>query len=282
MSGDAPVVALVLFAALLHASWNALVKASGDKLALQTLVMLGGSLVMLPVVLTAPPLERALWPTLAGALVLHLVYGLALVRAYQLGDLSQIYPIARGAAPAFVAVGAWIAAGEALRGAEIAAIALISIAIGSLAWLAPASAAGRRRATAVALATAAVIASYSVIDGLGSRRASDVRSYVGWIHLLEGPAFAAIAFAIRGRGMLGDLARHARVGLPGGVVAACAYALVLWAMRHLPISHVVALRETSVIAAAAIGARFLGEPFGRPRLIAATIVAAAAALLRLA
>ncbi len=280
---DALVVALVLLAALMHAGWNALVKAGGDKLAMQTLVGAGGTLVMLPIALQSPFPDPAALPFGATSVVLHTVYGLVLVRSYQRGDLSQVYPIARGAAPAFVAIGAFLAEGERIAPIGVASLAVVSAGIMSLALLTPRSAPGTQRPPiALALGNAALIATYSVVDGMGVRRSADALAYVAWLHVIEGPIFVALAGALRGRRLRPALSAHWRIGLAGGAVAATAYGIVLWAMRHLPIAHVVAIRETSVIAAAAIGARYLGEPFGRPRLLAAIVVAMGAATLRLA
>lgn len=280
---DSLVVALVLLAALMHAGWNALVKAGGDKLAMQTLVGLGGAIAMAPFAFTSPFPDPAALPFGATSVVLHTIYGLVLVRTYQLGDLSQVYPIARGAAPAFVALGAFVAEGEQIAPLGIAALLVVSAGIMSLALLAPPPLPGMRRPPiALALANAALIGTYSVVDGMGVRRTSDAIAYVAWLHVIEGPIFVAVAVALRGRRIVRAVTENWRVGIPGGAVAATAYGIVLWSMRHLPIAHVVAIRETSVIAAAAIGARFLGEPFGRPRMLAAIVVAIGAAALRLA
>jgi len=276
------VVALVLVAALMHATWNAVVKSGGDKLAMQTLVACGGALAMLPVALAVPFPDRATWPYLALSSVLHAGYGLFLVAAYQAGDLSQVYPIARGAAPALVAGGAWLAAGETLPPLGIAGVLVVSAGIMSLTLLSPPARSGSARPVLMALVVAAFVGTYSVVDGMGARRTPKVMSYVAWIAMIDAVPLGLVLLVRRRGRLAAALSPGWRAGLAGGAMSAVAYGIVLWAMRQIPIAHVVALRETSVIAAAAIGARWLGEPFGRPRLIAASVVAAGAALMRIA
>jgi len=282
MGSELGVVALVLVAALMHATWNAVVKAGGDKLAMQTLVACGGALAMLPVALAMPFPDRAAWPYLALSGVLHAGYGLFLVAAYQAGDLSQVYPIARGAAPALVAAGAWLAAGEALPPLGLVGVVIVSLGIMSLTLLAPPARGSGRAPVVIALVVAAFVGTYSVVDGMGARLTREVGSYVAWIAIIDAVPLALVLLARRRGRLQAAVAPGWRAGLAGGAMAAVAYGIVLWAMRQIPIAHVVALRETSVIAAAAIGARWLGEPFGRPRLVAASVVAAGAALMRLA
>jgi drug/metabolite transporter (DMT)-like permease len=294
---DSALTALVLLAAVLHASWNALVKAGSDKLVMQTLVILGAALAMGVALPFLPFPARASWPYLALSTVLHLTYNVSLVRAYQRGDLSQVYPIARGAAPAFVALGAWWALGEGLGAGEIAGVALLSGGIVSLALggtrgaradAAPADgvAGGApgapRRGSAVAwsLLTAAWIGAYSVSDGAGVRSAGNALSYVAWLTVLDALPLLAVALWVRRARLWPAMRPHLARGLAGGALSAIAYGIVLWAMTRLPIAHVAALRETSVIFAAAVGTMLLGEPFGRRRLLAAALVAAGAVVLR--
>ncbi len=288
---DLQTTTLVLFAALLHATWNALVKSGGDKLAMLTLVIVGGALCMaLLIAASALPApfavgfvafpDRAAWPFLALATLLHISYNISLARAYEHGDLSRVYPIARGAAPAFVAAGAWVAAGEALVPVEIAGILLLSGGIMSLA-LEPELAAGARRgALGWSLLTAAWIGTYSVCDGMGVRRTPNPLSFIAWLMLLDGFPILLLALWLRRGRVWASFRPHLGTGLAGGALAALAYGIVLWAMGRGRIAHVAALRETSVVVAAGIGTALLGEPFGRRRVVAASLVAAGAALLQ--
>ena len=276
------VIALVLLAALCHASWNALVKSGADRLVMMNYTIGVSSVLCFFIAPFVPLPNAAAWPFLIASLLIHLAYYAALLYAYEHGDLSQVYPIARGSAPVIVAGGAWLAANEALSPAELAGVLIVSGGIISLAWR------GRRatrpegelKAVGFALLTACTIGSYSLVDGLGVRRSGNAASYIVWLFVLEIiPLFAFTAWRRRGR-LVADFAPHFKIGLVGGVIAGTAYAIAIWAMSQGPMAHVVALRETSVIMAAIIGALVLKEPFGPRRIAAASVVAAGAVLLQ--
>ena len=280
MALEAHTTALVLFAALLHATWNALVKTGGDKFAMLTLVIVGGALCMTLAVAFVPFPDRAAWPFLGLASLLHVSYNVSLARAYERGDLSRVYPIARGAAPAFVAAGAWAVAGEAMVPLEIAGILLLSLGIISLALEPELAAEARGSAVGWSLLTAAWIGAYSVCDGMGVRRTPNPLSFIAWLMLLDVVPILMVALFLRRGRLWASFRPHLAPGLLGGAIAALAYGIVLWAMGHGRIAHVAALRETSVVVAAGIGTILLGEPFGRRRVVAACMVAAGAVLLQ--
>jgi drug/metabolite transporter (DMT)-like permease len=278
------VYGLVLLAALLHASWNALVKSGGDKLAVQTLVIffhIPPALLFLPFVPFPTPLA---WLCIAGSTLVHTLYYAALVGAYRVGDLSQVYPIARGSAPLLVALGAFMILGETLSPLESIGLLILSAGLISLAWRRRAG--GEREAfkagsspVLLALATGFTIGGYSLIDGIGGRAAETVFSYIVWLFILE--PLPLVFFALSRRGWsLAPFRPYWKRGLIGGIISGVAYGIVIWAMSVAPLAHVIALRETSVVLAAAIGMLFLGEGFGPLRLAAALLVACGAVLLR--
>jgi drug/metabolite transporter (DMT)-like permease len=276
------VAALVLSAAVMHASWNALVKSVADKVAMQTLVTLVAAVLVVPGLFFVPLPEVAAWPFLVLSTVVHAFYYAALLNSYRFGDLSQVYPIARGASPLIIALGAWLFAGEALGRWEWLGLLIVSAGIMSLT-----AARGRRRDGEVegigfAFATGLTIALYSIADGMGVRRTAEPLSYVLWLLLLQGlPMIAFGLWQRRGRFIATARATLWR-GLGGGVVLGLGYGIVIWAMQRAPMAHVSALRETSVILATVIGATLLHEPFGRRRALAAVLVAGGNALLHLA
>ena len=278
---DMGVVAAVVFAGALHATWNTLVKIGTDRTATLVLVMVGAGVAWLPVVALAPLPNAASWPYLVASVIIHLFYAAALLAAYRHGDLSQVYPIARGSAPALVAAGAWLLTGEALSGPEAVGIAVVSLGILSLGWRRSGPAADRTGAV-FALLTGGTIAAYIVADGMGVRLSGAPLSYMAWLFVIEGALLAAIGFGLR-RGQLRETLRAnwAR-GFCGGAIASVSYGIAIWAMSVGPMAHVTALRETSVLIAALIGTRLLGEPFGLRRVIAAGAVAAGAVALQVA
>lgn len=282
MSLEPTVLLLVLLAAVLHATWNAFVKSGEDKLVLLALVIFSGSVpafFLLPF-LPLPATES--WPFLVVSVVVHLIYYAALVGAYRHGDLSQVYPIARGSAPFLVAIGAWIFAGEGLGTLEWAGVATVSIGIMSLASpdrLGPRE--GEVKAVAFAFLTGLTIAIYALADGMGVRRSGAAFAYIAWLFVLSGVPILLFTLWLR-RGRIAAAFRpHLKAGIFGGLIAALAYGIAIWAMSIAPIALVVSVRETSVLIAAAIGSLFLKESFGRRRIVAAAIIVAGAALLNL-
>jgi len=282
---DAGVLALVLLAAALHATWNALVKAGGDRLVMTTLVMLAPAPVSLVALTVLPPLNPAAWPYLLASTVIHYIYYGLLIGAYRHGDLSQVYPIARGAAPALVAVEAWVFAGESLRLAEAVGVVVVSAGIMSLAWRQGGQGAARRdgeaQAVGLALLNGVAISAYLLADGLGVRNAGHALSYICWLYILEAlPLLGFTLWRRRGR-VRAAFAPHMKNGLMGGSLAAVSYGITLWALTLGPMAQIVALRETSVLFGAALGTLALKEPFGRQRIAAAAVIAGGAVLLNL-
>lgn len=263
---------LVLSSALLHATWNALVKVAGDRGATLAAVSLVHVLTGVVLVIIAPMPAPAAWPSLIASTALHYSYYYLLFQAYRLGDLSQVYPISRGVAPVLVAVGTFVLIGESLTPQGWAGMAAISAGIGLLA-LQRGAAHADPRAIVVAAALGLNIAAYSVADGIGVRLAGDPRSYIGWLFLLESPVITFILLR-RWRVGLDTDWRMFRLGLFGGGLAVLAYGGVLYAATIAPIAAVSAVRESSVVIAALIGVLLFGERPWRGRILAASVVAA--------
>jgi drug/metabolite transporter (DMT)-like permease len=275
------VFALVLFAALLHATWNVLVKVGGDRLLVTTTIIGTGSAacaLLLPFVPVPAPES---WPYVVASVVVHNVYFFFLLRSYALGDLSQVYPIARGTSPLVVALLAVPLAGEALSAAGFLGVLLVTLGIASLA--SGRRAVGDARAVAYALVTGLLIATFTLVDGIGIRRAGEALSFIVWMQALEIVPLGLFV-VLRRRGRIAPFLAEQGLGgvaggVAGGLMAATAYALVLWAYSRGALAPVAALRETSVVMAAVIGAVALGEPFGRRRVLASVLVVAGVALL---
>jgi uncharacterized membrane protein len=268
MSGSA--LALVLFAALLHASWNAMVRGGSDRALTLAGVALAHAIVGAVFVALAPVPAAESWPWLITSALVHYVYYWLLFRAYREGDLSQVYPVSRGMSPALVTLGAMILIGETLTPLGLVGVSLVSCGIALLAF----SARGRGRAPLwFAVALGMMIALYSVADGIGIRRSESLMGYMGWLFLSE----ALIPALVLGR----RLTRRQRLspgvlalGLLGGVFSVSAYGIALYVKTIAPIGAVSAVRESSVIIAALIGVFLFGERPAGLRLMAAAIVGA--------
>ena len=262
----------VLGAALLHASWNAMLKGGSDMTLDMANVVAGSALVVVPLLPFVPLPEPASWPYIAASIVIHIGYYTALVGTYRAGDLSHGYPLMRGVAPLLVAGFGAAVLGE-LPGVWMwIGILLISGGVIGIAFIGGASFLHNRRATAWALANAALIAAYTLVDGTGVRLAGSPERYAVWMFFFDGFPYVLIVAWLRRADLLPYVRDHWWRGLAGGAFAVVAYAIALWAMTRAPIAAVAALRETSVIFAAVLGSWFLKEPFGRARVAGATAV----------
>ena len=283
MAGEAlepGVMAIVLLAAVLHASWNAIVKVGSDRLITMTLVIGTHGLISLPILPFVPIPAAEAWPWLMLSAGVHLIYYGTLILAYEHGDLSQVYPIARGSAPLLVALGAWLLVGEALSPTELVGILVLCGGIVSLAWhrgLGPSAG----PAVGLALLTALTIGIYTVSDGIGVRNSGHALGYILWLFTVS--SFPLVGFTIwRRRASLRDaIAPDLRNGVIGGMISMISYGSVIWALGQGPLAHVSALRETSVLMAALIGAGLLKEPFGPRRIAASAVVVGGAVLLNI-
>jgi drug/metabolite transporter (DMT)-like permease len=265
----------------MHASWNALVKADGDRM-----ILLGGmvaveALICLALLPFFPFPPAAAWPFLIASGLLHSGYKIFLLRAYGLGDLSQVYPIARGSAPLLVAVFAALFAGEALTLRTGLGVAVIALGIMSLSFFSGGLARSSRGALLASLATGTLIAAYTVVDGSGARGSGGPNVFMIWATLADAAIFLPAVMLQRERAPQRMLRRWRRTLVAGGVILG-AYWMVVWALTQAPMASVSALRETSVIFGALIGSLLLREPYGGRRVVAAVFVAAGMVLLRLA
>ncbi len=272
------VLALVLLAALLHALWNALVKSSSDRIGVLGAISFGHVILGAVLATQVPVPAIASWPFIIASTIIHFGYYYMLNRGYRLGDLSQIYPIARGVAPVLVTLGAQFAVGEVLPPQAWAGILTVSAGIlllSSEAWRAKMP----RSAVQAALLTGGIIAAYSLVDGLGVRHAAGTSAggvtgalgYIAWLFIFE-IFVASFIFRQRGRALFARPARVLLPGIAGGLISAAAYGMVIYAKTLSALGVVSSLRETSVLFAALIGVVVLGERPWRLRLVAAGVV----------
>jgi drug/metabolite transporter (DMT)-like permease len=281
------VVALLLAAALMHATWNALLKADrSDRLATFGVIMTTGTAMGLVAVPFLPMIEPGAWKFLALSVAIHLAYYTFLLKAYSYGDLSHTYPIARGLGPLLVAMLSGQLIGEHLRTQDIIGVVLLS---GSLVALAmplkgkPALGGKHGMATLFAVLTGISIAGYILADGMGVRAAGSDSAhrlaYIAWLCVAEGPWLLVLAIALRPQNVWGHLRRQWWRGAIGGAIASTGYGIAIYALAFGPMAHVAALRETSVLFGALIGTLLLGEPFGRRRIGAAAVIVAGLVLM---
>lgn len=283
-----PIVLAVLFGALLHAGWNALIKSGADKQLDTALIHSLGIFIALPVLLYAGLPVAAAWPYIAASTVIHLGYYIALAGAYRHGDLGLTYPVMRGSAPLLVAVGSVALIGEPLSAGAWTGVLVICVGVLALGLsrsaLHAADEARRRTALRFALCNAVIIALYTVVDGLGVRASGNALAYVAALFLFDGIPYLLLVMWQRDKAQRGPALRYMagrwKLASVGALASVGSYAIALWAMTHAPVALVAALRETSVLFAAVIGTLLLREPFGWQRAIGTLVVVAGVATLR--
>lgn len=268
---------LVLLGAIAHASWNGLLKGASDPFLLMAVIRTVGLLYGLTVVILLPPPPAEAWALLAAACIAHWVYFGLLLQSYRVGDMSMIYPIARGSAPVILAVGAYLSVDERLSTGQISGLVLSTVGLTSLGWQA------RRdwRPAGWALLTGISIAAYSLFGGLGVRATGSALIFAGWLEAIIGIGFVLLAIARRGAACGTFIRQHGVRGFVAGAISAAGFFAFLLAAQYLPLGPISAVRESSVIFGTLIGAIAFKEPFGRSRLLAAVLVTAGVALLAL-
>jgi drug/metabolite transporter (DMT)-like permease len=299
------IVAAVLAAAVLHATWNAVAKGVGDRVGLFVRTSLIGAAACAVALWFVPVPSGGSWPWLISSALIHVLYNLGLLAAYRLGDFNQTYPLARGVGPIVVAIVAASALDEPLAPVPAAGVALIGGAIAVLGLTPWRRVRANRAAVLAAVLTGLTIAGYTLVDGIGVRASGTALGYTLWLVGLECVATAAVAAALRrristtdpagadtadpaaaGAGAGRDRPPAHRIGLKAwsiagavGVMSTLAYGLVLWAQTRGALAAVAALRESSVVVAALIGLGVFKEPLGRVRIAASVAVAVGVVLL---
>ena len=270
----------VLIAALLHACWNAIIKFGDDKLQGMVLLSVAHGLIGLMLIAIFPIPSKESWWLLAGSVLFHLMYKTFLTFAYMRGDLSRVYPIARGTAPMIVLVISLIALSDLMLASQIFGIVLVGLGIMLMAW--GVFAHGEERALVpYALLAAVGTAGYSVFDGLGARASGTVSGYIGWLFFLDAFLFTVGGVAIKGHAVLPKSVKIWMLGLIAGVCSVAAYWIAVWAMTLAPIALVTALREVSVLFAVLIGVLFFKDKAMVGKIFAGLVIVAGVIAIRL-
>ncbi|GJD54443.1 EamA family transporter [Methylobacterium dankookense] len=278
---SAPVFAAVLAAACMHAGWNALVKLRLEPILTMALITASAGVIALPALVVLGPPILAAWPWLFGSIVLHLGYYIALTEAYRHADMGQVYPIARGSAPLLTTLASLLVLGEPIAPLAAAGIAILCLGVGLMAF---GSRNGRLQPRALGWAglTALTICGYTLVDGIGARVAGDAHAYSAALFVVDGIPLITFVLWRRGLSVLHQLKGVVVPGLFGGLFSLGSYWIAIWAMTVAPIPLVAALRETSVLVAALISVTILKEPLIRGRAVAAVVILAGIAAMRLA
>jgi drug/metabolite transporter (DMT)-like permease len=285
---DPLIIGLLLLAALMHASWNAVLKSDrSDRLVTFGVITAMGVVLGLCAMPFLPSIEPAAWKYVIVSVPIHILYFTFLLRAYSYGDLSHIYPIARGLSPLLVMLVSGSVIGEHLRVQDVVGIVLLSGGVIALALaqrsVGPQPAGRHGLATLFAVLTGVTIAAYIIVDGLGVRSAGPTLqhrlAYVAWLYVLDGPWLLLLAIWLRPALVWSHLRNNWWRGVVGGVTSNVSYAVAIYALALGPMAHVAALRETSVLFGALIGTLLLHERFGAQRVAAAFAIVAGLVLM---
>ena len=276
-------ICLGLFSAVTLAAANMSVKMGTDILVGRAILSTSASLLIVPAAFFVPAPDAATWRALAIALPAHFFYQICLVRAMQRADLSLVFPVMRGSAPLLTAFAALIFLEEELAPLAWAGLFCATAAVISFA-LPPKGVKLRdhpdRTALLWALGTAVGVSLYNVADARGVRIAPTPFTYIVWMFLLDALAITTLAIALRRDILLSAVAMRWRYGVAAGALSILSFGAALYAFSLIETAKVSALRETAVVFAALMGTLFLGESFGRRRVIAAAVLAAGLLLMQ--
>lgn len=279
---DITVFMAVLCAAAMHAGWNAVVKGGADPFVSVTYVSLfsgGTAILLLPLV---PMPKPGVWIWLFASAAVHTLYRFMLIGAYRTGDMAQVYPIMRGAAPLMTAIGTALLIGEVISPTGFAAVTSLSVGVFLMSLKGGRLGTFNRTAVTFALASAISTCGYTLIDGIGARLNGSGPGFALWMFVINMLTMQSIALALRGPGLYAALPATWAISAGGGLMSMGAYYIVIWGMTKAPIALVAALRETSVLFGAMIATIILKEPLTGWRLLASAMVVAGVVMLRIA
>lgn len=278
---DLTVFLAVLAAAVMHAGWNVLVKLKLDQFLSLCLIQTLMGFMGLAMLAVLPWPSAASVPYAMTSGLLHLGYFLFLARSYRTGDLSQVYPIARGAAPLLTLAATWALMHEDVSLLGGAGVAVLVLGIWMINLIGQRGLRLDGMTLFFAIGTSVFVAAYTVVDGLGGRISGEPSGYAGLVFVFDAVFLSGAAFAMRGRGILRDVAPYWKTGIVGALLSVGAYWIAIWAMTHAPIASVAALRETSILAVMLLSMRVLKETVTWSRLAGAVLIVAGALLIRL-
>ena len=277
------VLSSVLFAALLHATWNAMIKVSGDRLVIMGMTTATTSILALPILFYLPLPAAESWPYLILSACVHSFYMLVLVRAYGLGDFAQVYPLSRGSAPLLTAILGFLLLNESMELSEISGMLIIVVGIFGLALETSGGVLQLSRpALFYSLLTGLCITTYSLVDGIGVRLSGNSLSFILWMFFLDGFLVPLIAYTQRPRTVFLDTIKVVwKTGLLVSILSTTGYAIIVWAFSAERIAPVAVLRETSVLFAMLISVLFIKETFSILRVVIVCLILAGIILLGL-
>jgi len=282
MSAASLAILLILISAISHALVGALMKRSDDKLVLRGIVGAVSCIVALPIALILPLPPWDIWKIMLLGVSVHFLYQFAQAAAFTRGDMSIVYPVMRGTAPALAAFFAFLILKESLTPVEMLGLAIVVAALIGFGWPQKIKIEGAAIALTIALFCGLLTAIYTVIDAYGMRLAPHKFSFIAWFFVIEGLGISVMVGLLKRR----HLKTRIKTDLNGGIMAGClgliTYTTALYAFSLAPIAGLAALRETSVIFGAILASVWLKEDFGVRRILLAIVLASGLVLMHIA
>ena len=274
----------MLVSAILVALVGVLMKKSADKLVFRAVLSASSALIVLPFAFFLPLPAQTVWPYLGAGAIAHFFYQCCYVGAFERGDMSLVYPIMRGVAPAFTAIIAFLFLRETLLPLEILGLAIVVCALIAFSWSGRPGGTAQISVIAIAVLCGIFIALYSVIDAAGMRvselELGQIWTYLVWFFMLDMIGMSLLVFWRRGKTGILLVISEAKYGFLAGTISLVSFSLALYAFTLAPVAKMSAMRETSVVFGAVFAAWILKEPFGRQRILLAVLLASGLLMLQ--
>jgi len=262
----------------MHASWNAALRNSPDKLAVMVFIMCFGGLMFAPATLLVPFPSIEVWYFIAGSVSVHLFYQIMLTKMHEHNPLTFAYPIARGLGPLLVTIASFFLFTNSL---DLKEVGFISILVAGIFLTSRKEESQTNTNIVYPILTGFGIATYTIVDGIAVKHSEEALSFIVWSGLMAAPPLYVYALKTRGGSIMADALRAWKVGLPTALIAQIGYVIALFAYRFGNLGEISALRESSILFAAAIGYVWLKEPLSKRKLFALVMIFTGTAALAL-
>ena len=260
---------IIIFAAFCHAGWSTIIKKSENGLAIMALTSIIEIVIFLPLIFTVPFPTKSIWFFIFVTTFLHGLYRYSVVKSYQYGDLSFVYPIARGGSVLIIALTSIFILGVDINLSGITGIVLICLGLFMISFLTAKK--FNRSAFIIAITTASLIATYTILDGMAVRKSENAFTFIYWMLLLNGIPMLIYAF-VSENGFRKKNSYNFKDGVVAGVLAILGYGLVVWSMQYIEIAYVSSIREISIVLATLLSFYLLKETDAHKRVMPSIII----------
>jgi drug/metabolite transporter (DMT)-like permease len=260
---------IIIFAAFCHAGWSTIVKKSENGLAMMGITSIIEIVIFLPLIFTVPLPTTSIWFFIFATTFLHGLYRYSVVKSYQYGDLSFVYPIARGGSVLVIGLISILFLEVDINLTGITGIVLICLGLFMISFLTVKK--FNKSAFTIAIITAILIATYTILDGMAVRKSENAFTFIYWMLLLNGIPMLIYAFFSE-TGFRKKNSYNVKDGVVAGVLAILGYGLVVWSMQYIEIAYVSSIREISIVLATLLSFYLLKETDAHKRVMPSIII----------